>query len=107
MKHALNPMKILLSTAIATMLISCGPSRANYYDRAQAETLIWSWDGEIGGRVDVQSIGQSALGQDILAVRVSDTDGNSPKIGLLIECGIHAREWTSPQICLAVFKGCD
>ena len=46
--------------------------------------------------VKVESYGKSYENRDLLAVRI----GNPSNRAIIIDCGIHAREWASPAFCL-------
>eukprot|EP00494_Astrolonche_serrata_P025158 UN25419 len=49
--------------------------------------------------VDIQILGQTPLGADMIAVQV----GESGKLGVWLNCGFHAREWIAPATCLYLY----
>ena len=46
--------------------------------------------------VTLKTIGQSHEGRDIYRLDIGDTSLPS----MVVDCGIHAREWASPAFCL-------
>ncbi|XP_064645164.1 carboxypeptidase B-like [Lineus longissimus] len=50
---------------------------------------------------NVQTIGQSHESRDMKIIKIgANSNGNSTKPGIWIDCGIHAREWISPATCV-------
>lgn len=82
---------------------------ANYHDFVEMDAAIVLLDGAANGRMQVHEIGTSLYGHPIRAVHISEyplhggtnleaSKGDRP--ALLIECGMHAREWAGPELCL-------
>ncbi|KAJ1519476.1 hypothetical protein ONE63_004762 [Megalurothrips usitatus] len=49
--------------------------------------------------VTLQSVGKSAQGREMTVIRVSASDGAAPR-AILVDAGIHAREWIAPATAL-------
>ncbi len=78
---------------------------ADYHDQAELDAAILALDGMGGGRMRVFTVGASYQGRPIRAVRLAaqslsgiDDPGDRPAV--LFECGMHAREWASSEMCL-------
>lgn len=88
---------------------SAGAPPATYHDVAAMDAAIALFDGIAGGRMQVRDIGTTANGRPIRAVHIAATPNlygtgaeasMANKPALLIECGMHAREWAGPELCL-------
>lgn len=71
------------------------------------EAAVDALDGAAGGRVQVHTVGMTPEGHRTRAIHLAalGSGGQPPadtgdKPALLIECGMHAREWAAPQGCL-------
>ncbi|MBL4688625.1 MAG: hypothetical protein JKY37_28820 [Nannocystaceae bacterium] len=85
---------------------------ADYYDATEMEAAIDLLDGAAGGRVTVHTIGMTPNGHKTRAIHLSalgpggvQPDDTGDKPALLVECGMHAREWAGPQNCLLFVQG--
>ncbi|MEQ8277064.1 MAG: M14 family zinc carboxypeptidase [Deltaproteobacteria bacterium] len=86
-------------------------AKEDFHDVAEMEAAVDVLDGGAGGMLRVFTIGTTPLGHDIRAVLLSedrpsghDAAGNADRPALLIECGTHAREWASPEMCLHLLQ---
>jgi len=52
--------------------------------------------------VTVKTIGQSYEKRKIKTIRISNGNANGPKNTILIEAGMHAREWIGPATALYI-----
>lgn len=86
-----------------------GAQPATYHDVAAMNAALDLFDGIAGGRMQVHDIGTTANGRPVRAVHIAanpnlygtGTEASmADKPALLIECGMHAREWASPELCL-------
>lgn len=64
------------------------------------------------GMVRAQVVGQTLAGRDIVAYVLSDGDGltaraDAPEPALMINGGIHAREWASPEVVAGLLERFD
>ncbi len=70
---------------------------------AQHQDLMLS-NAEVAGQV----VGATRLGRDIWAYRIGDADsenaGGTTEAAVLINGGIHAREWASPEVVTELFE---
>ncbi len=80
---------------------------ADYHDTAEMETAIDLLDGAAGGRVTVHTVGMTPDGHKTRAIHLAGLGGGGDapedagdKPALMVECGMHAREWASPENCL-------
>jgi hypothetical protein len=96
-----------VGTAGAVSAASAQP--ATYHDVEAMDAAIALFDGVAGGRMQVRDIGTTANGRTIRAVHIAATPNlygteaeasMANKPALLIECGMHAREWAGPELCL-------
>ncbi len=112
--HLMNSRKVdlcALATALIATLVAhtAGAQPATYHDVAAMDAAIVRLDGAAGGRMQVHDIGTTANGRPVRAVHISATPNlygtgaeasMADKPALLIECGMHAREWAGPELCL-------
>ncbi len=56
-------------------------------------------EGAFPDKVTVRKVRKTYEQRDIKLIRVSNSP-NSKKPAILMDCGIHAREWVSPAFCL-------
>ena len=101
-------------TAVALLtagLEARAQSKADYHDVAEMEAALLALDGGAGGRMKVHHIGNSEWGQPIYAVQLAavQSTGNplpdeGEKPALMIEAGMHAREWAGPELSLMFLK---
>jgi hypothetical protein len=100
-----------LATALIATLVAhtAGAQPATYHDVAAMDAAIVRLDGAAGGRMQVHDIGTTANGRPVRAVHIAATPNlygtgaeasMADKPALLIECGMHAREWAGPELCL-------
>ena len=96
-----------VGTAGAVSIASAQP--ATYHDVEAMDAAILLFDGVAGGRMQVRDIGTTANGRPVRAVHIAATPNlygteaeasMANKPALLIECGMHAREWAGPELCL-------
>lgn len=77
----------------------------NYLRYPSIFALLRDWHQKNGNRFVLTSIGKSVEGRSILATTFNSIgpkrDGTQDR-ALVVECGIHAREWISPAICLYI-----
>lgn len=71
----------------------------NYHDYHDYMTIIQMLEKNSKGKMKIYSIGETYENRDIPVIVLPD-NANSTKPIVLIECGIHAREWLSPAFCL-------
>lgn len=96
-----------LAGSVLAAFTAFGASKADYHDVTEMESALLAFDGMAGGRITVHTIGSSALGRPIYAVQLAAVDGagnqlgdDSSKPALLVEAGMHAREWAGPELTL-------
>lgn len=51
-------------------------------------------------RVTVRTLGKSGEGRDLKAIVISTTGGTGTKPVIIVDAGIHAREWAAPALAL-------
>lgn len=75
---------------------------ADYHDVAEMQAALSALDGAASGRMRVVTIGRSFNDLPIQAVHIGTLPYGdvSTRSALMIECGTHAREWASPELCL-------
>jgi hypothetical protein len=108
------PLRVVMMAAAVTLAAgSLVAQPANYNDVAEIEAAIALFDGIGGGRMQVHDIGTTASGRQVQAVHIGETalfTGTAleaswaEKPVLLIECGMHAREWAGPELCLTYLQ---
>ena len=101
---------VMISTllVLASQLpVLCFAGKADYHDVDEFNTAIDALDGGALGRMTVHFIGTSVEGRPIRALHLAalgpggeQFPDNPRKPALLIEGGIHAREWASAELCL-------
>ncbi len=96
-----------LAGSVLAAFTVLGDSKADYHDVSEMESALLAFDGMAGGRITVHTIGSSALGRPIYAVQLAALDSSgtqrtddSEKPALLVEAGMHAREWAGPELTL-------
>jgi hypothetical protein len=104
--------KRIITVAAATLLsvgTALAAQPATYHDVAAMDAAIDRLDGAAGGRMRVHIIGTTWAGRPVRAVHIAATPNlygtgaeasMANKPALLIECGMHAREWAGPELCL-------
>lgn len=100
---------LVVSLAVCFVSVPAAAQPASYHDVGSMEAAIALFDGMAGGRMRVRMIGTTWYGRPVNAVQISETP-NFPgtaveksaddKPALLVECGMHAREWAGPELCL-------
>lgn len=100
---------LVVSLAGCFVPVTAAAQRATYHDVASMEAAIALFDGVAGGRMQVRMIGTTASGRPVYAVQISEAanfagteleQSAADKPALLVECGMHAREWAGPELCL-------
>src|SRR5262245_33293801 len=100
-------LAVLLAGSFAAA--TAGAQPAAYTDVGSMEAAIALFDGVAGGRMQVRTIGTTAAGRPVYAVQISESanfpgteleESAADKPALLVECGMHAREWAGPELCL-------
>jgi Zinc carboxypeptidase len=98
-----------LSVGMAVAISTASAQPATYHDVEAMDAAVLRFDGVAGGRMQVRDIGTTANGRPVRAVHIAakpnlyGTEAEASmanKPALLIECGMHAREWASPELCL-------
>ncbi|RWS12857.1 N-acetyltransferase-like protein [Dinothrombium tinctorium] len=74
-----------------------------YMTYEEIERQLQAWKNLHRSLLTVHVIGQTYENRNIYAVEV-DRERKKRKIGVLIECGIHPREWISPAICMYIIN---
>lgn len=80
----------------------------DYHDAVEMEASVDLLDGAAGGRMTVHTVGETPGGHKTRAIQLSSLGfrGDSgDKPALMVECGMHAREWASPESCLLFAQG--
>jgi len=95
-------IRVLLFTLFATAAVNA--QTADYKDQQELATAILGLNGAMDGRVQVRRYNRSEEGRPLHVVTISDGFAGKkrnlePKPGFLIECGMHAREWGSAEVC--------
>ncbi|RWS29793.1 carboxypeptidase B-like protein [Leptotrombidium deliense] len=70
----------------------------NYHPYQDIVNKLYSWAKHHPNTIKIKVIGKSIENRNIHGVQIGD--GSQQKSNVLIECGIHAREWISPASCL-------
>ncbi len=98
-----------LSVGMAVAISPASAQPATYHDVEAMDAAVLRFDGVAGGRMQVRDIGTTANGRPVRAVHIAATPNlygteaeasMADKPALLIECGMHAREWAGPELCL-------
>ena len=91
----------------AFAMSAASAQKADYHDFTEMEAALRAFDGLAKGRITIHTIGRSYYGRPVYAVRLAAVDGtgaqkpdDGEKPALLIEAGMHAREWAGPELCL-------
>ena len=101
-------MVLGLCVGTAGKVSTASAQPATYHDVDAMDAAILLFDG-VGGRMRVHEIGRTWVGRPVRAVHISATPNlyntgaeasMADKPALLIECGMHAREWAGPELCL-------
>lgn len=71
------------------------------YDEIMAKINEFATISEL---VAVKTIGTTYENRTILAVTIEENNDDNNKDTILIDCGIHAREWLAPATCLYFIK---
>ncbi|XP_042887711.1 carboxypeptidase A1-like [Penaeus japonicus] len=83
---------------------SCpAPLSDAYMTFQQMEYYLREINSTHSPRISVTSIGKSVEGRDIWMVHVR-SGGCAQGKSVYLECGIHAREWISPAVCLHILS---
>jgi hypothetical protein len=102
-------MVLGLGVGMSGAVSTASAQPATYHDVEAMEAAILQFDGVAGGRMQVRDIGTTANGRPVRAVHIAATPNlygtgaeasMADKPALLIECGMHAREWAGPELCL-------
>ncbi|RWS03381.1 carboxypeptidase B-like protein [Dinothrombium tinctorium] len=70
-----------------------------YHPYEMIETILKSQTAKFSAKVIYSTIGKTYENRNIYAM-VIDENPNESKPVVMLECGIHAREWVSPATCL-------
>ena len=75
----------------------------NYF-KYHTQSEIENWAGKMSDHfdfIDREVYGQSIEGRDLFVLKVRDAQGRADVPKVLLDCGVHAREWISHSLCQA------
>ncbi|RWS12747.1 carboxypeptidase B-like protein [Dinothrombium tinctorium] len=75
----------------------------SYHNFEDIITTFSSWCQQYRDVCKLMKIGKTHENRPILAATIEKENSNQKK-SVLIECGIHAREWIAPAICMCIFQ---
>jgi len=75
-----------------------------YHRHAEINAYLDTLATQYPSRVTVRNIGKSGEGRDMKAIVISTTGGTGTKPVIIVDAGIHAREWAAPAMALFIIN---
>jgi len=81
-----------------------GITFTKFYRFSEINNYLSSLAKQYPSRVKIQTIGRSYEGRELNTITISNGDGKTNKKVILLDAGIHAREWIAPAGALYVIQ---